>query len=234
MAGRPPKLDHLRTTFLTSIRSAEGLVDSVLDLSGINPNSSQKQIHAEHARRVVELAFLGVQSAWEEFLEQSFVRFMMGVSPDNGAPANLRLGKAADLAHAYHVLSGDPSYDPAKQYSRFGDPKWVIASSKLYFENGSPFSPRMQQKIELLQYAVKLRNRVAHSSTKVRSEFKVVAQKHLGLNSDEPLTKGYRVGDLLVSPVKRLFGQSAKDRQVSYFKAYMEMYENLAKGIVPS
>jgi hypothetical protein len=233
MAGRPPKVDHLREAFLSSTQSAEGFVNSVLSLSGINPNTTGKQLHVEHARRAVELAFLGVVASWEEFLEQTFVRYMMGVSTDSGFSPHLRLGNAASIAHAYHVLSGDPDYDPNRHFSRFGDPRWVIASSKLYFEQGSPYATRMQPRIEVLQYAVKLRNRVAHSSTKVRSDFKAVAQTHLGLVGDQPLAQGYRVGDLLVTPVTKLFGASAKDRGLNYFSAYVEMYRTLANGIVP-
>ncbi len=63
MPGRQPKVDYLREKFINSASSAQSLVDSVLGLSGINPNSESHRLHTGHARRVVELAFLGLVSA---------------------------------------------------------------------------------------------------------------------------------------------------------------------------
>lgn len=233
MAGRPPKVDHLRDAFLSQAESAGALVDSVLTLSGINPNSECPRLHTEHARRVVELAFLGMVASWEEFLEQVFVRYMAGAAANNGFSPPMRMGKSINITHAYQVLSGDPDYDPNKHYSRFSDPKWVIDTSKLYFEKGQPFATRIHPKLEPLRHAVKLRNRVAHASTKVRSEFKSTAQKHLGLAPEDALIQGYRVGDLLVAPAQRIFGQGVRDQNLSYFWAYSAMYQTLSKHIVP-
>lgn len=233
MAGRPPKVDHVRDSFLAASDSAKSLVDSVTALSGINPNSKCPRLHTEHARRVVELAFLGMVSAWEEFLEQSFVRYLAGAVADGGYSPAHRMGKVSDIAHAYHVISGDPSYDPEKHYSKFGEPKWVIATARLYFETGSPYATRMQPKVEPLQYAVKLRNRVAHSSIKVRSDFRAVAKKHLNLDEDDPLKQGYALGALLQTKTTRLFGAKARDNEWTYFEAYRRMYRSLAKKIVP-
>src|SRR5690606_1322906 len=132
MPGRPPKTAHVRDTFLAASESARDLVKAVSGLSGINPNSQCPRLHAEQARRVVELAFLGLVSAWEEFLEKSFVRYLAGAKADNGFSPTLRMGKASDIAHAYHLISGDPAFDPARNYAKFGDPKWVISISKNY------------------------------------------------------------------------------------------------------
>jgi hypothetical protein len=83
MAGRPPKVGHIKDNFLTASRSAEDLVSAVSNLSSIHPNAPGPKLHPEHCRRVVKLAFLGLVSAWEEFLEQSFVRYLAGATADN-------------------------------------------------------------------------------------------------------------------------------------------------------
>jgi hypothetical protein len=233
VAGRPPKVDHLRIGFKNDTQSAWALVQSALRLSGINPNTDCPRLHTEHARRVVELAFLGMVASWEEFLEQVFVRYMAGAKTDTGFMPTLRIGKCAGIVHSYQVLAGDPDYDPNKHYAKFGDIKWVIASSKLYFDQGSPFAARLHAKLQPLQLAAKLRNRVAHASTKVRSDFKAAAQVHLGLDPGDPLSQGYRVGDLLVADAERLFGQIARDRHWNFFRAYHRMFRELAAGIVP-
>lgn len=208
-------------------------MNSVVALSGVNPNTACPRLHIEHSRRVVELAFLGMIASWEEFLEQVFVRYMCAARTDSGYVPRLRMGKTSDISHAYHVLSGDPTYDPNKNYSRFGDPKWVISSAKLYFDQGAPFSQKMQGRLQVLQNAIKLRNRVAHSSKKVRAEFITSAKLHLGKGPNQALTQGFRVGDLLLTPASRIFSQKLQQKNLSYFMAYGAVYRDLAKSIVP-
>jgi len=153
MAGRPPKVDHILATFLRESDSARELVIAVTQVSAINPNVQGPRLHPEQARRVVELAFLGLISSWEEFLEQTFVRYLAGAESANGYKAPLRLGKASDITHSYHLISGDPSFDPSRNYSKFGDPRWVIEISKNYFSLGAPYSHLLQANVDILQQA---------------------------------------------------------------------------------
>lgn len=233
MPGRPPEVDHVKKTFLKSVESARKLFLAVQSVSGINPNSACPRLHTEQARRVIELAFLGLVSNWEEFLEQSFVRYMAGAKAKNGYAPKLRLGKASDIAHAYHVVSGDSKFDPTKNYSKFGAPKWVIDSARIYFDSGSPYAPRMQAYIEPLESAVKIRNRVAHNSEKCREDFKKVARTHLGLQPNAKLTQGYSAGDLLMQAPVAIFNQKIKDKFDSYFETYCGLFTYLANQIVP-
>ncbi len=233
MAGRTPKVGHIRDIFLAASKSAKDLVSAVSDLSSIHPNAAGPKLHPEHCRRVVELAFLGLVSAWEEFLEQSFVRYLAGAKADNDYMPALRLGKATGIEHAYHLISGDPEYDPTRNYSKFGEPKWVIAIAKNYMELGAPYATKLHPNLQVLQEAVRLRNRVAHNSGKSREDFKRSARAHLGLPENAPLIQGYGVGDLLTSPAVRLFGQQAQDSGWTYFLAYYARFRRLAKEIAP-
>ena len=233
MAGRPPKVGHVRDAFLAASTSASDLVGAVSDLAAIHPNTAGPRLHPEQCRRVVELAFLGLMSAWEEFLEQSFVRYLAGAKADDESSPTLRLGKATDISHSYHLISGDPSYDPAKNYSKFGDPKWVIAIAKNYLALGAPYATKLHPNIQVLQAAVKLRNRVAHNSEKSREDFKKAAREHLGLAEGAALTQGYSVGDLLLAPAERLFGAQARDRSWTFFTAYNARMRKLAQEIAP-
>src|SRR5690349_3765507 len=102
MAGRPSKVGHVRDAFLSNSVSARDLVLAVRDLAAIRRVPGQAGLHPEQARRVVELAFLGLIASWEEFLEQSFVRYLAGAASDNGYRPKLRLGKSSDITHSYH------------------------------------------------------------------------------------------------------------------------------------
>lgn len=233
MAGRPPKVGHVRDAFMRESKSARDLMLAVQQVAAINPNAGGARLHPEQARRVIELAFLGLISSWEEFLEQSFVRYLAGAKSDDGSSAPLRLGQSSGIPHSYHLISGDPSFAPERNYSKFGDPKWVIAISKNYFAFGAPYAALLQANVEILQHAVKLRNRVAHSSTKCREDFKRSAKAHLGLAEGAGLTQGYSVGDLLLSPANRLFGHEARDRNWTFFYAYAVKLRQMARHICP-
>lgn len=233
MAGRQPKVGHIRDAFLRHTFSARDLVQDVRDVSAIR-RLNEPCLHPEQARRVVELAFLGLLSAWDEFLEQSFVRYLAGGTSNNGYQPAYRMGKSASIAHSYHLISGDPAFDPLRSFSKFGDPKWVIGMAKNYFELGAPYAPVLHANLEILQHAHRLRNRVAHNSLKAREDFKLSALQHLGLANDASLPQGYGVGDLLVTKADRLFGQESKDKGRIYFMAYAVRFRQLAKHICPS
>ena len=81
MAGRPPKVDHVRNGLLSEANSARNLVARVLALPrGVR----EGELHPKHARQIVELAFMGVVSAWDEFLERTLVRYVAGAVTDSG------------------------------------------------------------------------------------------------------------------------------------------------------
>lgn len=233
MAGRPPLLGHVREDFLNATDSARSLFKAVSLLGAIHPNAAGPKLHPQQCRRIVELAFLGVVSSWEEFLEQTFVRYLAGAKADDGYAPGLRLGKASDITHAYQLISADPNYDPKKHYSRFSDPKWVIATAKNYFVQGAPFATKLHANLDMLQHAVTIRNRVAHNSLKAREDFKRTARLHLGLAKDAPLRQGYSAGHLLSDEARVLFGQRARDKHWSYFFAYALTLRNLARSISP-
>ena len=230
MPGKLPKVDHLRKVFLRSVASAESLYESVRKVGSIRSNASSPRLHTEHVRRVIELAFLGVIGSWEEFVEQTLVRYIAGAKCDNGYKPILRLNKAAGINHAYHLISGDPNFDPGTGFIGLSNPSTTVDIAKLFLDGGRPYSSALKEKEELLIHANCLRNRVAHSSTKAREDFKKTARRFL---SQDKLIQGYRVGDLLVDQAVRHFGSSAANRQLTFFKAYMEMFEVLALKIVP-
>lgn len=233
MPGRPPKVDHLRVGFVGAIRSARGLYSSVQAVGAINPATQCPTLHTEHVRRVVELAFMGVIGSWEEFLEQTLVRYIAGAKCDGGYKPSLRLGKASSIQHAYHLITADPHFEPTSRFIALSHPSTTIDLAKLFLEGGRPYAVALQKKTDRLLDAVRLRNRIAHSSTKSREDFKLTARSFLNLGTHGKLTKGYRVGDLLTASAQRHFGLVAATQQKTYFEAFMMMFADLAEQIVP-
>jgi hypothetical protein len=89
----------------------------------------------------------------------------------------------------------------------------------------------MQTYIEPLQFAVKMRNRVAHNSEKCREDFKKVAKTHLALQAAENLGQGFSVGDLLMKKPIAIFNSKVKAKYTTYFDAYCDLYRYLAISV---
>ena len=187
-------------------------------------------LHPKTARQIVGLAFMGLISSWEQCLERSLVRYLAGAATRSGYRPSLKHGQADSIAHAYEVLSLDPSYRPANSYLKVSDPSWTRNRSDFFFRR-HPYGC-LQNSADLIKHGNKIRNRVAHDSTKCKSDFKATCIHFLQPANDQ-LSQGYSPGDLLLAPVERHFGQGAIQRQISHFKAYTERLTSLADNIVP-
>lgn len=231
--GAPCKVDHVRVDFIEQIKSARSLVDAVQKLEGIHPNAA-RSMHSKHVRRVEELAFLGVCGSWEEFLEQTFVRYLAGAKTSGGFSPKLRIGKCLTIQHAYQIISADPGYDPAKKFLPWTSPTNVIKLAELFFKDGAPFKAPLDKWKQALSLAVQVRNRVAHASEKCRADFKKAALVLLDRPNDGDLSQGFRVGDLLRSgALPKFFTKAITIPPSTVFEAYLEMYQTLSESIVP-
>ncbi|WP_186124269.1 hypothetical protein [Burkholderia gladioli] len=230
MAGRPVQLDHVREAFEGAVDSALALVNATSDLpTKINPNIPIG-LHLGHKRYIIELAFMGVVAAWEEFLERALVRYVANGATRNGYRPTPKFGLANSIEHAYQFLSRDTAYDPSKDYLKANDPKWVWTTADFVFSS-HPFSC-LQTKASLLRHASSIRNRVAHDSQKCKADFKRTAIDFLR-PAGGTLVQGYSAGRLLEAPVQRHFGATFISAGNSHFEAYLEMFVQLAADIVP-
>lgn len=230
MAGRPPKVDHVRDSLIGEIASARALVSAIDALPRKVRPSAVAGIHPKYVRQVVELAFMGMVASWEEFVEGTLVRYLAGARTNANYSPSHKHGSASDMAHAYELLSQDANYNSQKDYLKVSDPRWVWRSADFFFSQ-HPYGC-LNGKAELLKHANSIRNRVAHSSDKCRASFKQTAVYFLHPQNNQ-LTQGYGPGALLLSPVQRHFDATTIQAEESHFNAYAEMYESLARVIVP-
>ena len=173
---------------------------------------------------------MGMVSSWEEFVEDSLVRYVAGAKTTAGYKPTPKYGLASGIPHAYELLSRDPSYNPEKHYLKVSDPKWVKSSADFFFQS-HPFT-HVHAKSDLLLHANSIRNRVAHDSTKCRADFKATAVHFLHpLNGK--LTQGFTAGALLTAKVQRHFSQQSVQAGLTHFEAYAQLYVDLAAKVVP-
>jgi len=230
--GRPPKVDHIREDFLFQIEAARRLESAVRPLTTIHPNAA-RGLHPKHVYRTVELAFMGVCAAWEDFVEDTLVRYLANAETDSGYRPRLRVGSCQSISHAFQVLSGKPAYDPEKVFMTWTNPTSVIDLAEVFFVGGAPFKIPLNREAARLKHAVKIRNRVAHASEKSRNDFREAANYVLQRAANAPLGKGYRVGELLSSNATGYFGVNIPALQITVFEAYMRLYAQLALEVVP-
>ncbi len=228
--GRPAKVDHVREAFISKIDSATSLVTAVKTLPTKTRPSNNPGIHPKYVGQVFELAFMGLVASWEEFIERSLVRYLTGAQTNSGYKPALKFGKADTIKHAYELLSLDPDYKPERSYLKVSDPRWVRRVADFYFSRHS-YSV-LQNASDLIKHANSIRNRVAHESTKCRSDFKATAIHFLHPAKGQ-LKQGYGAASLLQAPVQRHFGQPAINQNKTHFEAYCYFFKELAVKIVP-
>lgn len=230
MAGRPPEVDHTRDDLCKEINSARSLISSISALpQQVHPNAPQG-IHPRHTLQVVELAFMGMVASWEEFLERALVRYVAGAKAKNGYAPTPKFGLANNISHSYEILSGNSNYNPAKHYLKVTDTKWIRNTADYIFKAHS--FGILQTNSALMDHAVSIRNRVAHSSEKCRADFKLAAVHFLQPPNGQ-LVQGYMPGKLLLSPVTRHFPRAYTNANITHFEAYARLFESMAEAIVP-
>ena len=188
---------------------------------------------AKHVYRTVELAFMGVCAAWEDFLEDTMVRYLADAKTDSGYRPRLRVGSCQSIPHAYQVLSGKPGYDPEEHYLTWTNPSSVVRLAEVFFIGGEPFKTPLTREVTRLKHAVKVRNRVAHASEKCKVDFREAANCIMQRQVNTPLGSGYRVGELLSGNACAYFGSHIPALNFTVFEAYMRAYTQLAGEVVP-
>lgn len=197
----------------------------------INPRASSG-IHPKHIHKSREMAFLEIVGAWEEFLEQSLVRYAMGVATQTGYQPSMIGAAHSTRVLAYRAISVNPTYNPSVDYLSLSNPSCVTRIANRLFSL-HPFAC-LGSRASLLNAAVNIRNRIAHKSSKSRAAFVGTAKWFLQpQNNQTPLSQGFSPGALLAKNAQRHFGPALIQGGVTHFEAYLRLYEDLANKIVP-
>lgn len=123
---------------------------------------------------IVELGFLQLFLAWEDFLEHSFVRYMCGARTISGyAPVRYVQPPTMRDAQSMILQLGRP-------YADWTNVEDVIALAKLYFKNGEPYESALRPLRADLGHMTVIRNSVAHRSEKSRLKLEDVTRGLIG------------------------------------------------------
>lgn len=137
---------------------------------------------------LTEAAVVRVHIAWERFLEQSFLSYLVGETTVSGAHVATYLAPPS-FDHANRVLIG------TQRYVDWGNPEIVVKLADLYFPSGAPYKAALAAIQGDLYDLRAVRNAAAHLSTSTSVQLDGVALRRLR----KPIS-GITVYDLVTAP----------------------------------
>lgn len=164
---------------------------------------------------LIELAFLRGFLAWESFLEESFVLYLLGKNAPRGRPPRRFAMPPTRSAAQLFVAEG-------REHT-----KWDVASAsnraERFFAGGRPFAGPLRSNQSHLSDAGTIRNAVAHKTPRAREKFEALVRRELGA-----LPPNMTVGGFLNTT------KPSSIPLLSYLEFYLDRTEFIAKQIVPT
>lgn len=134
-------------------------------------SNSGRYISVTRLEMVYELAYLRVFNAWEEFLEQTFIRYMCGYENSIGAEtptSNFSFCRYVSDAKL-HVLNG-------RQYKLWHNPDHAIKRSQHRFLNGTHERVLSSHHSRLENFSA-IRHRIAHAQDHAAANFDLATMR---------------------------------------------------------
>jgi len=179
-----PLIDSL-TTYRNAITEANSFV-----AIAFRRNRSRRYILSAPEREfITDSAFLKVFISWETFLEDSFIKYMLG-EPSVLGRAVTRYVSPTSAQHAGDLLLG------TQKYVDWANPEIVRRLANLYFGPGNPYETYIGAINQDLLDLKTVRNAAAHLSSTTRPKLDALGTRKLG----RPAT-GLTVSTLLFSVV---------------------------------
>jgi len=208
------QLHHTLNDFRRTLQDCSNLAEDAhqWSLPGSHPHIPRKR-----SESMIELAFLRAYLAWEVFLEESFVLYLLGMkAPRRAAPKRFTFPPSRRLAKEWIVPEGRP-------FAKW-DANSVRVRAGRFFHGGKPFTAALQSNQYALDQAKTIRNAIAHESDEAREKFKTLARDKLNGTLPPTLT----AGGFLNAPVPGLAPTQ------SFLEFYLERIEFVARQIVPT
>jgi hypothetical protein len=138
---------------------------------------------------VAELVFLRCFLAWEVFLEEVFISYLMG-APSRDGTTYVTYVAAPSASHARSMVIGERG-----AFSAWSDGRQVRARANLFFDAGEPFDNGLSTISTALSDMVIVRNRIAHRSGRALERFLGLVRQTHG-----SVPRGMSAGRFLLAP----------------------------------
>jgi hypothetical protein len=205
--------------FKKSLDTTERLIlDSSLWMT-IRPPRGIPRFTVHHKIFVIELSFLRAFLAWEFFLEETFILYLLGkTAPRGRAPTRIAFPPNRKKAEQL-LLPEDYQYI-----------KWTIAAkvakrAERFFRNGRPFAPALSTHFNTFDEMRILRNAIAHSQSSAQEKFKALVRRKSSTGTYPPRLT---VGGFLEMTVPAVIPPE------TFFSNYINKIRATADNIVPN
>ena len=151
-----PSLHQVLDEFNSEISSSLKLLYKIENNPGV--------LHQPQVDLIFGLAFLKIFIAWEQFLEDTFARYMCGASSLSGnKPTRNETARYLDRALSI-IYGGQP-------YAGWASVDIVVERANRFFDKGEPYTTPLQSAAAELNSMRKVRNHIVHHSKKSREDF---------------------------------------------------------------
>jgi hypothetical protein len=122
-------------------------------------------LHHKRIEAAYEMAFLRVFIAWEDLLEQAFIRYLAGYSNSRG-----RLTPARGITFSANIAASEAQLYGGQQYVLWHSTPKVIARSQRFFLLGL-HEQVCQSNLARLEAFAAIRHRIAHGQDDAKTKF---------------------------------------------------------------
>lgn len=141
---------------------------------------------------LIEVAFLRSFLAWESFLEESFLLYLLGKKPRKRRRPPKRYVTPRDREHALTLMLPEKGRD----FVMWDNPDQVRVRAGRFLKDGEPFETAISAHLNVLKEMQVVRNAIAHRSLTSQQRFLTLARSRLGTAS-----LGLTVGEYLDIPI---------------------------------
>lgn len=214
-----PKLVRIRTRF-EEVRSAQE--SFIFSLPNMYRKWGNKSIHIGRVQqeRLCEMAFVILFTAWEQFLENAFEKYVVDAPLASFKSRHRVLVVDLDTAHGL-ILGG-------RRYAEWGDSALVRNRAKVFFKNGEPFETALSVVSDDLNKMRIIRNRCVHFSQHSNEQYQRMIRNVFGSRQQLPPGKL-----LLNKPPTALSSASGASNYVNVFQLYGEILSTASLQVIP-
>ena len=169
-------ITSLRNRFNSEIEKSFRLIQII--------TSNRVKLSKKYVFSVVELSFIKICVAWEEFLENTFIGYSMGQKTQRGYDAKSYINPK-NINHAKEFVH------EGRKYSNWNEIDELKRKARRFFKR-DPYNPALSTINAELGEVKEIRNAIAHGSRHSKEKFKSVVRSRLGY-----LPSGITIGDFL-------------------------------------
>lgn len=176
---------------------------------------SQPHISKTRAESITGLAFLRACIAWETFLEESFILYLIGrTAPRGRAPRRFAFPPSRGIAEEWVIPEG-------RRFANWGEDN-VSNRAERFFRGGYPFTPALRNHANTLSEMRTIRNAIAHGSGNCWENFKTLVRNKLTI-----LPPHLTIGSFFNTTI------TGSTPPQSFLEYYLDILESVARQIIP-